>query len=267
MRPPPPPVMPLAVPPPRTPQHAHTANAFATPIARHHQPAASPFAATPMKSEEGGRTAQFQTPVSSHTAAAVATPAAAHTPGPAAGSQLATMSEAESVKLMAALNQFVLVALQQQSAACVTAAQSGVRAVDAKNYTTLLSQLQAQHTDPLALSRWYAALSKSVSSFHASHHAELLQLLYNFNYCDAASMRNVEVLINLLVAMCVGGNQIHAIGPALKTMVNSFIATNGPHDIPEAATKNHRRARSPPVTLQLTSHAWLVLNYPPLSLF
>jgi hypothetical protein len=136
------------------------------------------------------------------------------------------MSDAEAARLKTALNSFVLSALQQQSAAC-SAAGAGRPAAPPKNYHVLLQQLQAAHEDPLALSRWYAALSKSVASMHANHHSDLLQFLYMFDFASAASVRNVEQLVQLLVAMCVGGQHIQAIGPVLKTLVSSFIATNG----------------------------------------
>lgn len=138
------------------------------------------------------------------------------------------MSDAESAKLMAALNHFVLTALQQQSAVWSAAAAQGRAqpSADAKNYATLLSQLSAEHTDPLALSRWYAALAHSVSSLHATHHAALLSTLYSFSFATAQSTRNVEMLLQLLVALCVGGN-VQALHPTLKLLVSSFIATNG----------------------------------------
>ena len=158
---------------------------------------------------------------------AVGTGAAAA--GTGAGAGVAAMSEAESAKLMAALQQFVLVALQQKTAAASannSAKLPSGAGGEVKNYATLLSQLSAAHTDPLALSRWFLALSKSVASLHATHHAALLDLIYAFDYTAAASVRNVDALTGLLVSMCVGGN-IQALAPALKTLVKSFIATNG----------------------------------------
>ena len=228
-------------PPPRTPVASQTTmyaqQAQTTPNAFPHTP--HTVLQTPVKREP-------PTPIGFHTPAAAAASSAffpstlAASPssavgGSVAGSALASMPEVETAKLMTALNSFVLSALQQQSSYYITAVSTG-RVVESKSYSTLLSQLQAQHSDPLALSRWYAALSKSVASLHPQHHAELLGLLYSFSYNEAASLRNVEIFINLLVAMCVGGNQIHAIHPALKTLVSSFIATNVPFSTISAAS-------------------------------
>lgn len=207
--------------PPRTPQpsmggagaYAHYANPHA------------PSMHTPSKQEtHNGAGRGFQTPAPVSIAPA-ATPLAPRTPATPGVGQ---MSEAENAKLNAALQQFVLVSLQQKSAA-VNAAGGRILpgAAEVKNYATLLAQLSAEHKDPLALSRWYAALNSSVSSLHATHHAALLDLLYGFDYTRAASVRNVEEFTKLLMAMCVGGN-IQALAPALKTLVKSFIATNVP---------------------------------------
>ena len=213
--------------PPRTPQaNINGAGGYAQ-YAHSSQHAPSSSVQTPMKQEAhggGGVPRGYQTPapISVATTASPLAPRTPATPG------VGQMSEAENAKLNAALQQFVLVSLQQKSAA-VNAAGGRIvpGSAEVKNYATLLAQLSAEHKDPLALSRWYAALNSSVSSLHATHHAALLDLLYAFDYTRAASVRNVEEFTKLLMAMCVGGN-IQALAPALKTLVKSFIATNVP---------------------------------------
>jgi len=254
--------------PPRTPQPAHiaanyaAAYAHATPqhaalhAAAAQQQTPRPLAAAyapPPQMQQHQQQHVLQTPLKSSASTpsfaspapvppALSTPAAspvaseapprtpAASPGPGTSPPgVAAMSEAEAAKLMQALQHFVLVALQQKSAAAATAATTPGRPAvpEVKNYATLLAQLGAEHNDPLALSRWFLALSKCVASLNSTHHSALLTLLYSFDYATAASVRNVEAFVNLLVSLCVGAN-VQALPQALRTLVKSFIATNVP---------------------------------------